>query len=93
MEKNMKNTNNLNTALILILLSFSLISNVSAEDKNFLWESDGSLTIVDGAKDSGYIIEDGEVKTYVIPSDTEKTFINDGPTGELIVCDPTIGCY
>ena len=89
----MKNTNNLNTALILILLSFSLISNVSAEDKNFLWESDGSLTIVDGAKDSGYIIEDGEVKTYVIPSDTEKTFINDGPTGELIVCDPTIGCY
>ena len=89
----MKNINNLNTALILISMSFSLIGNVSAEDKNFLWESDGSLTIVDGAKDSGYIIEDGEVKTYVIPSDTEKTFINDGPTGELIVCDPTIGCY
>ena len=89
----MKNTNNLNTALILISLSFSLISNVSAEDKNFLWESDGSLTIVDGAKDSGYIIEDGEVKTYVIPSDTEKTFIHDGSSGKLIVCDPAIGCY
>ena len=89
----MKNINRFNATLITMALSFSLISNVSAEDKNFLWESDGSLTIVDGAKDSGYIIEDGEVKTYVIPSDTEKTFINDGSTGELIVCDPTIGCY
>ena len=89
----MKNINRFNATLITMALSFSLISNVSAEDKNFLWESDGSLTIVDGAKDSGYIIEDGEVKTYVIPSDTEKTFINDGSTGELIVCDPAIGCY
>ena len=89
----MKNTNKFYAGLITITLGFSLISNVSAEDKNFLWESDGSLTIVDGAKDSGYILEDGEVKTYVIPSDTEKTFIQDGPTGELIVCDPTIGCY
>ena len=89
----MKNINRFNATLITMALSFSLISNISAEDKNFLWESDGSLTIVDGAKDSGYIIEDGEVKTYVIPSDTEKTFIQDGPTGELIVCDPSIGCY
>ena len=89
----MKNTNRFYASLITMTLGYSLISYVSAEDKNFLWESDGSLTIVDGAKDSGYIIEDGEVKTYVIPSDTEKTFIQDGPTGELIVCDPTIGCY
>ena len=89
----MKNINKFYAVLITTTFSFSLISNVSAEDKNFLWESDGSLTIVDGAKDSGYIIEDGEVKTYVIPSDTEKTFIQDGPTGELIVCDPSIGCY
>ena len=89
----MKNTNKFYAGLITIALGFSLISNVSAEDKNFLWESDGSLTIVDGAKDSGYIIEDGEVKTYVIPSDTEKTFIQDGPSGKLIVCDPAIGCY
>ena len=89
----MKNINRFYVALITMTLGFLSISNVVAEDKNFLWESDGSLTIVDGAKDSGYIIEDGEVKTYVIPSDTEKTFIQDGPTGELIVCDPTIGCY
>tara|TARA_B110000444_G_C18225492_1_gene316334 strand:- start:66 stop:335 length:270 start_codon:yes stop_codon:yes gene_type:complete len=89
----MKNTNRFYAGLITMILGFSLISNVSAEDKKFLWESDGSLTIVDGAKDSGYIIEDGEVKTYIIPSDTEKTFIQDGPSGKLIVCDPTIGCY
>ena len=89
----MKNTNRFYAGLFTMTLGFSLISNVSAEDKKFLWESDGSLTIVDGAKDSGYIIEDGEVKTYVIPSDTQKTFIQDGPSGKLIVCDPAIGCY
>jgi len=89
----MKNINKFYATLITTALSLSFISSVSAEDKNFLWESDGSLTIVDGAKDSGYIIEDGEVKTYVIPSDTEKTFIHDGSSGELIVCDPSIGCY
>ena len=37
----MKNTNKFYTGLITIALGFSLISNVSAEDKNFLWESDG----------------------------------------------------
>ena len=89
----MKNINRFYVALITMTLGFSSISNVVAEDKNFLWESDGSLTIVGGAKDSGYIVEDGEVKTYIIPSDTEKTFIHDGSSGELIVCDPAIGCY
>ena len=62
-------------------------------DTNFLWESDGSLTVVTGAKDSGYVIKDGEVETFVIPSDTGNTFINDGSTGELIICNAAIGCY
>ena len=62
-------------------------------DTNFLWESDGSLTIVTGAKDSGYVIKDGEIETFVIPSDTGNTFINDGSTGELIICNAAIGCY
>ena len=62
-------------------------------DTNFLWEGDGSLTVVTGAKDSGYVIKDGEVETYVVPSDTGNTFINNGTTGELIVCNPAIGCY
>ena len=62
-------------------------------DTNFLWESDGSLTIVTGAKDSGYVIKDGEMETFVIPSDTGNTFINDGSTGELIICNSAMGCY
>ena len=74
----MKNINRFYAVLITMTFGFSLISNVSAEDKNFLWYSDGSLTIVDGDKVSGYIIEDGEVNTYVIPSATPKTFIYDG---------------
>jgi hypothetical protein len=90
----MKITNRFYAALFSMTVGISSMSTVAADDdKNFLWESDGSLTIVDGAKDSGYIIEDGEVKTYIIPSDTEKTFIHDGSSGELIVCDPAIGCY
>ena len=52
----MKNTNNIPITLIAMTLSFSFISNISADDKKFLWESDGSLTIVDGAEDSGYVI-------------------------------------
>tara|TARA_B110000444_G_C18520464_1_gene446440 strand:+ start:354 stop:614 length:261 start_codon:yes stop_codon:yes gene_type:complete len=81
-------------ALLIVVLVFVFARNiVKAEDKNFLWESDGSLTIVDGAKDSGYIIEDGEVKTYIIPSDTETTIIQDGPSGKMIICSPAIGCY
>ena len=62
-------------------------------DTNFLWEGDGSLTIVTGAKDSGYVIKDGEIETFVIPSDTGNTFINDGTTGELIICNSAMGCY
>ena len=65
----------------------------SKSDTNFLWESDGSLTVVTGAKDSGYVIKDGEIETFVIPSDTGNTFINDGTTGELIICNAAIGCY
>jgi hypothetical protein len=65
----------------------------SKSDTNFLWESDGSLTVVTGAKDSGYVIKDGEVETFVIPSDTGNTFINDGTTGELLICNAAVGCY
>ena len=64
----------------------------SKSDTNFLWEGDGSLTVVTGAKESGYVIKDGEVETYVVPSDTGNTFINNGTTGELIICTNT-GCY
>ena len=68
-------------------------SEPSKSDTNFLWEGDGSLTVVTGAKESGYVIKDGEVETYVVPSDTGNTFINNGTTGELIICNSAIGCY
>ena len=68
-------------------------SEPSKSDTNFLWEGDGSLTVVTGAKESGYVIKDGEVETYVVPSDTGNTFINNGTTGELIICNSAMGCY
>ena len=68
-------------------------STPTKSDTNFLWEGDGSLTIVTGAKDSGYVIKDGEIETFVIPSETGNTFINDGTTGELIICNSAMGCY
>ena len=65
----------------------------SKSDTNFLWESDGSLTVVTGAKDSGYVVKDGEIETFVIPSDTGNTVINNGSTGELLICNAAVGCY
>ena len=65
----------------------------SKSDTNFLWEGDGSLTVVTGAKESGYVIKDGEIETYIIPSDEGNTFINNGSTGELLICNSAVGCY
>ena len=70
-----------------------LFDTPAKSDTNFLWEGDGSLTVVTGAKDSGYVIKDGEIETYVIPADEGNTFINNGTTGELIICNSAIGCY
>ena len=71
----------------------NLFDTPTQSDTNFLWEESGGLTVITGAKDSGYIIKDGKVETFVIPSDTGNTFINDGTTGELIICNSAIGCY
>ncbi len=63
-------------------------------DSNSFYKSDGSLVIVNGAKDSGIIVkgtDNGmEQEYYVIPkNDGSKTFIYDD---ELLVCDNN-GCY
>ena len=63
-------------------------------DSNSFYKSDGSLVIVNGAKDSGIIVkgtDDGmEQEYYVVPKDDgSKTFIYDEG---LTVCDST-GCY
>ena len=63
-------------------------------DSNSFYKSDGSLVIVNGAKESGLIVkgtDNGmEQEYYVIPKDDgSKTFIYDD---ELLVCDNN-GCY
>ena len=61
---------------------------------NSFYKSDGSLVIINGAKESGLIVKGTDSGTeqeyYVIPKDDgSKTFIYDD---ELLVCDNN-GCY
>ena len=63
-------------------------------DSNSFYKSDGSLVIINGAKESGLIVKGTdsgmEQEYYVIPKDDgSKTFIYDD---ELLVCDKN-GCY
>ena len=63
-------------------------------DSNSFYKSDGSLVIINGAKESGLIVkgtDNGmEQEYYVIPKDDgSKTFIYDD---QLLVCDNN-GCY
>ena len=102
----MKNINKFYALLITMTFSFSLISNVGADDldlfltdnsdsgDNSFYKDDGSLVIVKGAKDSGLIVrgtdEGTETEYYVIPKD-------DGSKTfiydeGLTVCDNN-GCY
>ena len=66
------------------------VDDAPRSERNSVWKGYGSLVIIDNAKDSGYVIKDGEVEYYVEPKDNgEPTFIYDD---ELIVCTNT-GCY
>jgi len=66
----------------------------SKSESNSIWKSDGSLVIINGAKESGYVVkgnDDGtEIEYFVVPKDDgSPTFIYDD---ELIICTNT-GCY
>ena len=66
----------------------------SKSESNSIWKSDGSLVIINNAKESGYVVkgnDDGtEIEYFVIPKDDgSPTFIYDD---ELIICSNT-GCY
>ena len=64
--------------------------STTKSDTNTIWKNDGSLVIIKGAEDSGYVIKDGEIEYFVEPKDDgSPTFIYDD---ELIVCTNT-GCY
>ncbi len=59
-----------------------------------IWKSDGSLVIINGADEAGYVIKGGddgsEIEYYVKPKDDgSPTFIYDD---ELLICSNT-GCY
>lgn len=66
------------------------VEDTPKSERNSIWKDDGSLVIIDNAKDSGYAIKDGEVEYFVEPKDNgEPTFIYDD---KLIICTNT-GCY
>lgn len=64
-------------------------------DTTSIWKDDGSLVIIKGAEESGYVVkgsDDGnEIEYFVKPKDDgSPTFIYDD---ELIICTNTGGCY
>ena len=64
--------------------------STTKSDTNTIWKSDGSLVIIKGAEDSGYVIKDGEIEYFVVPkNDGSNTFIYDD---SLTICN-TNGCY
>jgi hypothetical protein len=69
-------------------------SETSDSGNSQIWKSDGSLVIINGAEESGYVIKGddsgNEIEYYVKPkNDGSPTFIYDN---ELIICTNT-GCY
>ena len=66
----------------------------SKSESNSIWKSDGSLVIINNAKESGYVVkgtdDSTEIEYFVVPKDDgSPTFIYDN---ELIICSNT-GCY
>ena len=69
-------------------------STPSKSDTTSIWKGDGSLVIIKGAEDAGYVVkgtDDGtEIEYFVKPKDDgSPTFIYDN---ELTICSNT-GCY
>ncbi len=70
-------------------------SEPTKSDTTSIWKDDGSLVIIKGAEESGYVIKGddsgNEIEYFVKPkSDGSPTFIYDD---ELIICTTTGGCY
>ena len=66
----------------------------SQSDTTSIWKGDGSLVIIKGAEEAGYVIKGDdngtEIEYFVKPKDDgSPTFIYDD---ELIICSNT-GCY
>lgn len=64
-------------------------------DTTSIWKGDGSLVIIKGAEDAGYVVKGddsgNDIEYFVKPkSDGSPTFIYDD---ELIICTASGGCY
>ena len=70
-------------------------SEPTKSDTTSIWKDDGSLVIIKGAEESGYVVKGddsgNEIEYFVKPkSDGSPTFIYDD---ELIICTASGGCY
>jgi len=67
----------------------------SKSDTNMIWKGDGSLVIIKGAEESGYVIKGddsgSDIEYFVVPKDDgSNTFIYDDG---LTICNSSMGCY
>ena len=87
--------NMINTAKADNLFDNNIFSETESNfGDNSIWKSDGSLVIIKGAKESGYVIKGDDsgsnIEYFVIPKDDgSNTFIYDDG---LTICN-TNGCY
>ena len=70
-------------------------STPSKSDTNTIWKSDGSLVIIKGAEESGYVVKGdnsgSDIEYFVVPKDDgSNTFIFDEG---LTICNSSMGCY
>ena len=87
-------------ALLIVVLVFIFARNIvntakADEDTNTIWKSDGSLVIIKGAEESGYVVKGdnsgSDIEYFVVPKDDgSNTFIFDEG---LTICNSSMGCY
>lgn len=70
-------------------------STPTKSDTNTIWKNDGSLVIIKGAEESGYVVKGdnsgSDIEYFVVPKDDgSNTFIYDNG---LTICNSTMGCY
>jgi len=82
--------------VVLFVFCWLMIERAKAdEDTNTIWKEDGSLVIIKGAEESGYVVKGdnsgSDIEYFVVPKDDgSNTFIYDDG---LTICNSTMGCY
>ena len=71
-------------------------STPTKSDTNMIWKGDGSLVIIKGAEESGYVVKGddsgSDIEYFVVPKDDgSNTFIYD--SDGLTICNSSMGCY